>query len=77
MSSKLENYWKKNRGIIIHIVRILFLLLTIAFLVVAIFYLILGDPVYGIIYFVAAVVSGSFTFALFRIGGFGGSSTLV
>ena len=66
MPSKLEVFWKKNRGIIIHILRILFLLQTIAYIVIAIIMLIQDDPIYGTIFFSAAMVSGAITFALVR-----------
>ncbi|MCG3260611.1 MAG: hypothetical protein H7644_12740 [Candidatus Heimdallarchaeota archaeon] len=44
----------------------LFLLQTIAYIVIAIVYLIEGDPIYGIIYFSAAFVAGIITFALVK-----------
>ena len=66
MLSKLGVFWKKNRGIVIHIIRMLFLLQTIAYIVIAIIFLIKGDPIYGTIFFSAAFVSGTLTFALVK-----------
>ena len=44
----------------------LFLLQTIAYIVIAIIFLIKGDPIYGTIFFSAAFVSGTLTFALVK-----------
>jgi len=66
MPSRLEVFWKKNRRIITHVVRILFLLQTIVYTVLAIIRLIQGDPIYGTMFFSGAVVSGAITFALVR-----------
>ena len=66
MLTKLGVFWKKNRGIIIYIIRMLFLLQTIAYIVIAIVFLIKGDPIYGTIFFSAAFVSGTLTFALVK-----------
>ena len=66
MLSKLGVFWKTNREIVTYIIRMLFLLQTIAYIVIAIVYLIEGDPIYGIIYFSAAFVAGIITFALVK-----------
>jgi len=66
MFTKLGVFWKKNRGIVIQIIRILFLLQTTTYIAIAIVLLIKGDPIYGTIFFSAAVVSGAITFALVK-----------
>jgi hypothetical protein len=66
MTSKLGVFWKKNRGIAMHIMKMLFLLQTIAYTVIAIVYLIKGDPIYGTMYFSGAIVAGAITFGLVK-----------
>jgi len=66
MLSKLGAFWKKNRRIVTYIINILFLLQTIAYIVIAIVFLIKDDPIYGTIFFSAAFVSGTLTFALVK-----------
>lgn len=66
MESKLTEFWRKNRSILVLLIKWYFLIQTITLIVVSIIFLRLMNYIGALASFSSAFVSGAMTYALFR-----------